>query len=147
MVTGYWHMIFQQMIYYKMFKDRGFKTCSATGCQLSVEPSGDVFACKGSSGYFGTILKPEKLLSSENYKTYALRTFRNAPECVGCEIENFCSGFCLGPLEKKYGTINVIEKNTCTLYKELTKRLIRNLNRNEIETYDMPKKNELNPVS
>lgn len=127
LLTGYWYMIFQQILNTKIFKDRGFKTCSATGCQLSIEPSGDVFACKGSSGYFGNILEPEDLLSSKNYLKYAMRTFQNAPECNGCEIELFCSGFCLGPLEKKYHDIYVIEKKTCKIYKELTKRLIKDV--------------------
>ncbi|MGA9189320.1 MAG: radical SAM protein [Methanosarcina sp.] len=135
LLTGYWHMIFQQMLNTNIFEVRGFKTCSATGCQLSVEPSGDVYACKGSSGYFGNILEPEELLSSKNYWKYALRTFQNATECDGCEIELFCSGFCLGPLEKKYRDIYVIEKNTCGIYKEITKRLIGDVEIDEIETY------------
>ncbi len=138
LLTGYWHMIFQQIVKNNLFEVRGFKTCSATGCQLSVEPLGDVFACKASSGYFGNILEPEELLSSKSYRKYAMRTFRNAPECDGCEIENFCSGFCLGPLEKKYRDIYVIEKNTCDVYKELTKRLIKDVEINEIKTYKMP---------
>jgi uncharacterized protein len=142
LLTGYWHMIFQQIVNTNIFKVRGFKTCSATGCQLSVEPSGDVYACKGSSGYFGNILEPEELLSSKNYWKYAMRTFHNAPECDGCEIELFCSGFCLGPLEKKYHDIYVVEKNTCEIYKELTKRLIKDVEIDEIETYKIPDRGE-----
>lgn len=138
LVTGYWHMIFQQLASTNIFKTRGFKTCSGTGCQLSVEPSGDVFACKGSSAYFGNILKTEELLSSKNYRKYALRTFHNALECEGCEIENFCSGFCLGPLEKRYGDIYVVEKRTCDVYKKLTKNLIRDVEIDEVEAYNMP---------
>jgi uncharacterized protein len=137
-VTGYWHMIFQQMAAYDYFKDRGFKTCSATGCQLSIEPSGKVFACKGSSGYFGNVQNMTELLASPNYEKYAMRAFRNAPECEDCEIENFCSGFCLGPLEKKYNDIYVIEENTCKVYKELTKRLIMDADKSEIEFYYTP---------
>ncbi|MBI5025761.1 MAG: SPASM domain-containing protein [Nitrospirae bacterium] len=136
-VTGYWHMIFQRMIVHDHFKYNRFKTCSATGCQLSIEPSGDVFACKASSGYFGHISKIEDLLSSNTYKGYALRTFRNASECAGCEIESFCSGFCLGPLEKKYKTIHVVEKSTCKVYKEMTRRLILDIERDSIENYRM----------
>ena len=136
-LTGYWHMIFQQLVYRDMYKRRSFKTCSATGCQLSIEPSGDVFACKGSSGYFGNILYPEELLSSENYKKYALRTFQNSPECAGCEIEGFCSGFCLGPLEKKYGDIAVIEKNTCVIYKKLTELLIQDADTEDVPVFHM----------
>ena len=140
-LTGYWHMVFQQITKHKLFEARNFKTCSGTGAQLSIEPSGDVFACKGSSGYFGNILDIEKLLSSKNYRKYALRSFLNPPDCRACEIENFCSGFCLGPLEKKYGDIYVVEKNTCNTYKEITKRLIKDIKINDIETYNMPKEN------
>lgn len=139
-VTGYWHMIFQQILAYDYFKDRGYKTCSATGCQLSIEPSGDVFACKGSSGYFGHILNISELLSSELYRNYAMRAFRNAPACEGCEIENFCSGFCFGPLEKKYKDIYVIEEKTCDVYKEITKRLIRDLDKGDVDTFVMYEK-------
>ncbi len=139
-VTGYWHMIFQQIIGYEYFKDRGYKTCSATGCQLSIEPSGDVFACKGSSGYFGHISNLSELLSSQTYRNYAMRAYRNAPQCEGCEIENFCSGFCFGPLEKKYNDIYVIEEKTCEVYKEITKRLIKDLDKNEVDTFVMYEK-------
>ena len=137
-VTGYWHMIFQKMVAYDHFKYNSFKTCSATGCQLSIEPSGDVFACKASSGYFGRIGEVYNLLLSDTYKEYTMRAFRNAPECDGCEIENFCSGFCLGPLEKIYGTIQAIEKRTCDVYRELTRKLILNVEKNGIENYQMP---------
>lgn len=136
-LTGYWHMIFQQLVHRDPYRVRGFKTCSATGCQLSIEPSGEVFACKGSSGHFGSILHPDKLLSSRNYRKYALRTFRNSPECAGCEIEGFCSGFCLGPLEKKYGDISVIEKNTCAVYRKLTRRLIEDADTEEVAVFRM----------
>jgi uncharacterized protein len=147
LLTGYWHMIFQQMKEHNIFKVRGFKTCSGTGAQLSIEPSGDVFACKGSSGFFGNILRPEEVLSSANYRKYTMRTLCNAPECDGCEIENFCSGFCLGPLEKKYGNIYVTEENTCEVYKELTRRLVREVGQDEVETYEMRGRNGSNHTS
>lgn len=140
LLTGYWHMIFQQLLQKDLYKVRGFKTCSATGCQLSIEPSGEVFACKGSSGYFGNIRCPDDLLSSENYRKYALRTFLNSPACRGCEIEGFCSGFCLGPLEKKYGSILVVEKNTCAVYRELARRLIEDADRGELAVFSMQTK-------
>ncbi|MCL6589193.1 MAG: radical SAM protein [Firmicutes bacterium] len=138
-ITGYWHMIFQQMVAFDSLNGRGFKTCSATGCQLSIEPSGAVFACKGSSGYFGSIFKPEELFSSEKYRQYAMRAYRNAPECAGCEIENFCSGFCLGSLEKKYQRIDVIEPRTCEVYKGITRKIILDLKTNEVPSFFTPR--------
>ncbi len=137
LLTGYWHTIFQLLTGRGAVTARGYKTCSGTGCQLSIEPSGEVFACKGSSGYFGNIGEPEKMLASENYARYAGRAFRNAPQCRGCEIENFCSGFCLGPLEKKYGDIYVVEEAACPVYRELTRRLIRDVEIGSIESYGM----------
>ena len=136
-VTGYWHQIFQQMLSFKQSSRTGFKTCSATGCQFSIEPNGEVFACKGSSGYFGHVLDIPALLASENWKKYSLRAFRNAPECENCDIENFCSGFCLGPLEKKYNDIYVAEKETCAVYKKLIKGLIHDIRKYEIDTLCM----------
>jgi len=44
-VTGYWHMIFQQLAAYELFKDRGFKTYShvkvrqATSAKFKICPS------------------------------------------------------------------------------------------------------------
>jgi uncharacterized protein len=136
-ITGYWHQIFQQLVMFKRFEHVGFKTCSATGCQLSVEPNGTVFACKGSSGYFGNVLNMDSLLSSENWEKYSLRAFRNAPVCENCDIDNFCSGFCLGPLEKKYHDINVIEEDTCEVYKKLVKGLIHDVRKYEVDTLCM----------
>ena len=134
-VTGYWHIIFQKMIAYDHFRHDSFKTCSATGCQLSIEPSGDVFACKASSGYFGHISEIDALLSSDAYKEYAMRAFRNATECSGCEIEGFCSGLCLGSLEKWHRTIHTVEKKTCKIYRELTRILILDIRKEGIENY------------
>jgi uncharacterized protein len=134
-VTGYWHQIFQQLAAFKRFERAGFKTCSATGCQLSVEPNGAVFACKGSSGYFGHVLDLDTLLASENWEKYSLRAFRNPPACENCDIENFCSGFCLGPLEKKYHDINMVEKDTCAVYQKLVKGLIHDVRKYEIDTF------------
>lgn len=135
LITGYWHMIFQKMFGENAMLAQGYKTCSATGCQLSIEPLGDVFACKGSSGYFGNINDFEALLSSEKYITYAMRFLDNAKECKGCELEHFCSGVCLGPLEKEYGRIDVVVKATCDIYKKIVRKLIYDVNVETLESY------------
>jgi len=134
-ITGYWHVIFQQMLMRDFPDDRGYRTCSATGCQLSIEPTGDIFACKGSSGYFGHISDLSGLLTSEVYENYAMRAFHIAPECSECEIKNFCSGFCLGPLEKKYGNIYAIEGNACGVYREITRRLIMDIDKDNVDVF------------
>ena len=82
-----------------------------------------VFSCKGSSHYYGTIEKLEELLSSENYSKYVERSVRNSSKCEGCEIEGVCSGFCLGPIEKHFDSINAIVPNYCLLSKGIRKEL------------------------
>ena len=126
-VTGYWHQVFQLLAQFKKFNTRRFKTCSAMGAQLSIEPDGSIFACKGSSAYFGNIKKLNQLLKSPNYQNYSRRAYFPVKTCHGCDIENFCSGFCPGPLEKKYGNIFRIEPIMCEIYQKLIKKLIINM--------------------
>ncbi len=137
LVTGYWHMIFQNIIGYDRALTLGYKTCSATGCQFSIEPSGDVFSCKGASGYFGNVKDLDALFTSPKYIQHAMRFLRNSPKCKNCPLEHFCSGVCLGPLEKKYGTIDAVAESTCDVYKKIVKKLIEDLNSNNIDTFEL----------
>lgn len=131
-IAGYWHQIFNQIIGKQALNlNSGYKTCPATGCKISVEPAGHIFICKCCSGYMGRIQNLQKALASSKYHEYAMRAYRNAPQCQGCEIENFCSGVCMGALEKKYGHTNIIEKSSCEIFKNITRKLIMNLNKNE----------------
>jgi len=133
-VVGYWHQITQQIIGKQPTKYfSGYKTCPAAGCKLSVEPTGNVFICKCCSAPLGHIRDIENVLNSPQYETYALKGFQN-PKCRGCEVEGFCSGICMGALEKKYNTITVIENNACNIYKQITRKLIVNLNADETNT-------------
>jgi uncharacterized protein len=131
-VTGYWRMLYASIFQYNAYQ-KGFKTCVATGSQLSSEPSGAIFACKGSSGYFGMAQDLPSLFSSPTYQTYSNRTLMNSPACKGCEYEAFCSGYCLGPLEKKFGNIHDMEKLYCALTKTLMKKLL--LQEENLEKY------------
>ena len=134
-VVGYWHQIFQQIIGKQATRlSSGYKTCPAAGCKLSIEPEGHVFICKCCSTRIGHINDMEKILHSPLYKTYALQAYRNAPECAGCEIEGFCSGVCMGTLEKRFNRIDTIENNICTIYKKITRKLIENINVHEAVT-------------
>ena len=134
-VTGYLHTAFQRMFQFNQLERVGYKTCSATGCQLSIEPDGEVFACKASSGHFGHIGNLKKLVAGETYRRYAMRAANNAADCMGCEIENFCSGLCLGPVEKKYGTVNAIEKSACDVYRLLVRQLVADADAGAMERY------------
>lgn len=134
-VVGYWHTILELMAGLDGPRRKGFKMCSATGCQLSIEPNGEVFACKGSSGHFGHVLDLPALLGSENYRSYARRGRLNPAACAGCEIEAFCSGFCLGPLEKRHGTLDAVVSEACEVYRGITQRLVAGLQPHEVPTF------------
>ncbi|NTW88103.1 MAG: radical SAM protein [Desulfobulbaceae bacterium] len=136
-VTGYWHMIFQQMLAFKWCYRRYFKTCSAAGCQLSIQPTGSVFPCKASSTCYGSIKDINEILTSSTYMQYALKGVVSLTDCLGCEIEGFCGGFCLGPLEVKYGDINVVEKSTCAVYRGIVDKLITNVDPDYVKSYYM----------
>jgi uncharacterized protein len=134
-IVGYWHQIFNQIIGKQPIVIlSGYKTCPATGCKLSVEPEGHVFICKCCSGYIGHIDNLEDVICSPKYEEYSMRAYRNAPECNGCEIEGFCSGVCMGSLEKKYHRMDVIEKSSCNIFKGITKKLIQNVSSKEVDT-------------
>jgi uncharacterized protein len=75
------------------------------------------------------------LIAGESYRLYAMRVVRNALDCKGCEIENFCSGLCLGAVEKKYGNAYAIEKDACGAYRLLARRLIADANPANMERY------------
>lgn len=143
-IVGYWHQVFNQIIGRQPINLlSGYKTCPATGCKLSVEPAGHMFICKCCSGYLGTIQTMGEVLSSDMYEEYAMRAYRNAPGCEGCEIEGFCSGVCMGSLEKKYGSLHVIEGSSCDIFRRITKRLIQNLDGTEADVLYMPSLSEV----
>ncbi len=131
-VVGYWQQLFRQITGQQPINlVSGYKTCPAAGCKLSVEPAGDVFICKCCSGRLGHISDLDKVIDSPGYREYAMQAYLNAPGCAGCEIEGFCSGVCMGALEKKYNKLDVVEKSTCEIYREITRKLIENMGREE----------------
>jgi len=136
-LTGYWHQIFQVLLGFDAVSQRGFKNCSAKGAQLSIEPNGSVFSCKAGSTLLGKIDAGPDLLRAEPYVAHdALRT-QNPSFCNGCEIEGFCAGLCLGPLEKKYAKIDMIEPAACGFYREITRKHIDALQPFEVATFDL----------
>ena len=121
-ISGYWMSTYLAALDFKSM-EKGFKTCSGTGSQFSIEPNGKVFACKGSSAYFGDIKDIKQLLQSRKYIEYSKRSISNSMNCETCCIEGFCSGFCLGPLEQQFGYVNHTVENYCSLIIEMTHRL------------------------
>lgn len=135
-VTGYWHQIFLIMNGFGVVARRGFKNCSAKGAQLSIEPNGSVFSCKAGSGYFGSILE-DSLLQSETYRAHSDLRQDNPEFCRGCDIEGFCAGICLGPLEKKFGNINSVEVAACDFYRRITRKFVNSVAPREVATFDL----------
>lgn len=132
-VTGYWHHAFQLILEDKHFTKGGYKTCPAMGALLSIEPSGIVYSCKGSSAYFGNMKDFDNIFLSKNYQKYGKHPFERTKDCKGCEIENFCSNICCGTREKNFNSISKIHKPTCALYRQIIKLLIRDLYQTKLE--------------
>ncbi len=136
-LTGYWHQIFQVLLGHDAVSERGFKNCSAKGAQFSIEPNGSVFACKAGSTMLGSIDQGAGLLDAPAYVEHAKLRYDNPAFCHGCEIEGFCAGLCLGPLEKKYAAIDVVEPSACDFYRGITRKHIEALSPFEIATFDL----------
>ncbi|MDC0661372.1 radical SAM/SPASM domain-containing protein [Marinobacter sp. SS21] len=136
-LTGYWHQIFQVMLGFDTVSYRGFKNCSAKGAQFSIEPNGSVFSCKAGSTLLGDIRDEAKILNEKPYLDHAKLRRENPAFCNGCEIEGFCGGLCLGPLEKKYGSIKSVEESACDFYRGITKKHIEAIQPYEIATFDL----------
>lgn len=135
-VTGYWHQIFQGIVDSDRYKRTGFQNCSAMGVQFSIEPSGDVFSCKASGGYFGNVLRLDDLFGSETYRKYAMRACTSPEPCRNCMLEHFCGGLCLGPVENKYQQdIYCIEEAACNVYREITRRFIMEVGEGEAPVF------------
>lgn len=138
-LTGYWHQIFQVLTGFDAVARRGFKNCSAKGAQLSIEPNGSVFSCKAGSGLYGSINAGPGLLESETYRAHASLRHQNPPFCAGCEIEGFCAGLCLGPLEKKFGVVNAVEPAACGAYRGITRKIVQSLKPYQVATFELGK--------
>lgn len=133
-VGGYWHMIFSQIARRQAINlESGYKTCPAAGCKVSIEPDGSIFTCECTNGQIGSISDIEALLASDTYASYALRAYRHAPECNGCDIEGFCSGVCVGSLENEYARADLVEAGACEIFQEITRNLIVDMPRSEID--------------
>lgn len=133
-VTGYWAKMYQQINNKEdIYLVKGYKACPAVGCKISVEPSGDIFACKCCPSKIGEISTPEELLNGKEYNGYMQKVYKNCDTCEYCELNYFCSGVCVGALEKKgskYGKDN----NLCYIYKKVTEQLIIRTPKEEIST-------------
>ena len=127
LLTGNWHQIFRQINdEQEINMVCGCKACVGCGCKLSVEPTGAVFACKPTSSHLGSIYNTEDLFVSKNFYDHSLRAYENSAKCKGCIIEGFCSGLCMGSIEKKYSSIFNIEEKACIIFKTITLDMLKN---------------------
>ncbi len=130
-IVGYWFQIFSQIIGTQMLAlASGYKTCPATGCKLSIEPNGDIFVCKGPFQKVGHIDNFDDTFTSPYYKSYLNALYKVEGNCRGCELEGFCSGVCMGSLEKRYRDISIIEHPACVIYRKIVKKLLESYESN-----------------
>ena len=124
-ITGYWHQIFEQIIDMRPINLlKGYKTCPAEGCKISVEPNGDISNCKCVEHKIGHISNLEAVFKTNRYLQYSLKAYETTPFCNGCRIEGFCSGLCMGTLDAQHHDISALVPNLCNLYINITNRLI-----------------------
>lgn len=125
-ITGYWHQIFEQMTGARPINlEKGYKTCAAEGCKISVEPDGSIANCKCGTNPIGHVDRLDDIFHTTAYRAYALKAYETTPLCEGCDLEGFCSGLCMGTLENTYGDVSVRVDPVCDLYRRLTSSLIR----------------------
>lgn len=136
-VVGYWQQMYQQIIGRQPLNLlSGYKTCPARGCKISVEPAGDVFACKCCSQRIGQISDLDAVFHTAGYKEYSTRAYRASDACVSCEIEGFCDGVCMGVLERQAERAAAPDcsddAGACGLYRRITRKLIEETDSREM---------------
>jgi uncharacterized protein len=133
-VTGYWHQIFEQIIGAQMINlQKGYKTCAAEGCKLSFEPNGNITTCKTAEKPIGHASAIAEVFKTSWYKGSAMKAYETTPYCKGCAIEGFCSGLCMGTIQKTYNDVNVLVKPACDVYRDLTQQLIQAMPDQQVE--------------
>lgn len=129
-VTGYWNNALVEVFNSRRTRSdpeqiRGVvESCTATGHQLSVEPSGDIFPCRAMSTHMGHIDDLPGMLASDVYENVIMRTYGNVEPCRGCPTEGFCQGECLGNLEEKYSDIYAIDPAYCDIYRRVYDKVL-----------------------
>jgi len=128
-IIGYWHnplrrLLLQTTDDFFRLKKEDHNSCTATGFQISVEPSGDVFPCRAQSAHLGHITRFQEMLDGEPYRHQVLRTYGNVEGCRGCEVEGLCQGDCLGHLEERFGDIYTLDESFCQIYRGITRRVL-----------------------
>jgi len=138
-ITGYWHQIFEQIIGMRVhYLQKGYKTCVAEGCKLSIEPDGAVANCKCGAVPMGNATNMEAVFKTDLYKSYVMKACETTAFCRGCKIEGFCSGLYMGTLENAFNDVNVMVKGACEFYRDITERLIQMIPDGQVEMLPFP---------
>jgi uncharacterized protein len=101
--------------------------CQATEHQISVEPNGDLFPCRAMSLHYGSLARWDDVLSSDAYRTVAMRTYFGVPFCHGCPLEGHCQGTCLGSLEEESGDIYLPQVAYCDVYRAVAETMLKQI--------------------
>lgn len=129
-VTGYWNNAVVEVFSSRRLRRDGerihgvVESCTATGHQISVEPSGDIFPCRAMSTHVGHIDDFDAMLKSAAYEHVVMRTYGNVADCRGCPTEGFCQGECLGNLEEKRGDIYAVDEEYCAIYRKIYDKIL-----------------------
>jgi uncharacterized protein len=130
-VRGYWHNPLRRLLTLKsaefLAEDPGredLASCPATGFQIAMEPSGDLFPCRAQSHHLGHIDQLEQSLASEAYRQQAMRTYYNVEACKGCSLEGMCQGVCLGHSEYAFDDIYQPDERYCQVYRKVTPMIL-----------------------
>lgn len=124
-LEGYWYETFNLIIDPDLFKERQtYKTCPSIGKMLSIEPDGNIFSCKTTNKKLGNIKEIKKIFNNDEYKYYAMRAYINSSECIGCEIQGFCSGNCAGANENNLGNIYKVDSLFCETMKHIINEML-----------------------
>jgi uncharacterized protein len=130
-VRGYWHNPLRRLLtmtsegYFKEYPAKeDLASCTATGFQIAMEPSGDLFPCRAQSLHLGHVDNLQETLQSEAYRHQVMRTYMNVQACRGCELEGLCQGECLGHSEYKFGDIYKPDGRYCQVYRRITQKIL-----------------------
>ncbi len=125
-VEGYWSTAMNNLVS-KNYKPNGasFFCGAVSGETVSLHPDGRLSSCGYSTGNFGNILN-DNPFNFIKHRSYIRRYFPGSrKECLGCEIEGACAGGC--DISREVACLlkdDTIIKYNCTMYKELTRRLL-----------------------
>lgn len=126
MVTGYWRRAFDQL--FEDVAGNPVQTfCGASsGEGINVTPDGAVQNCGFSAVKMGHVSDVRTVLEGAQFQDFVESSYAGSiAECSGCAIEGLCGGGCaLTRLAATRPTREEVFRNHCSLYREVTARLV-----------------------